>query len=85
MRDSVREAVGETVRDMIRSGLKPSFTKKELDSLGVEISDQGHQEKNESQSDSVCEDAQCESVICEALGTGKQKAGRFRCGSARTA
>ena len=39
MRDSVREAVGETVRDMIRSGLKPSFTEKELDSLGVEIRD----------------------------------------------
>ncbi len=39
MRDSVRKAVGETVRDMIRSGLKPSFTKKELDALGVETRD----------------------------------------------
>ncbi|MDM8551226.1 helix-turn-helix domain-containing protein [Desulfobacterales bacterium HSG2] len=39
MRESVRKAIGETVRDMLRSGLKPSFTKKELDSLGVEIQD----------------------------------------------
>lgn len=39
MRDSVRNAIGETVRDMIRSGLRPSFTKKELDSLGVEVQD----------------------------------------------
>jgi len=39
MRDSIKNAIGETVQDMINSGLKSSFTKKELDSLGVEIPD----------------------------------------------
>jgi putative transcriptional regulator len=35
MRKSVKEAIGATVQDMLRSGLNSSFTKKELDSLGV--------------------------------------------------
>ncbi len=37
MRESIKSAIGETVQDLINSGLKTSFTKKELDSLGVEI------------------------------------------------
>ncbi|MDM8525406.1 helix-turn-helix domain-containing protein [Desulfococcaceae bacterium HSG8] len=37
MRDSVRKAIGETMQDMVSSGLKSSFTKEELDSLGVGI------------------------------------------------
>jgi len=39
MRDSIKNAIGETVQDMIGSGVKVSFTKKELDSLGVTIPD----------------------------------------------
>ena len=37
MRDSIKNAVGETVQDLINSGFKTSFTKKELNELGVEI------------------------------------------------
>ena len=37
MRNSIKSAIGETVQDMVNSGIKVSFTKKELDSLGVEI------------------------------------------------
>ena len=37
MRDSIKKAIGETVQDLINSGLKTSFTKKELNSLGVTI------------------------------------------------
>jgi len=37
MRDSIKSAIGETVQDMVNSGVKVSFTKKELDALGVEI------------------------------------------------
>jgi len=37
MRKSVKEAIGTTVQDMLESGLKSSFTKKELESLGVKI------------------------------------------------
>ncbi len=37
MRKSVKEAIGTTVQDMLESGLESSFTKKELDSLGVRI------------------------------------------------
>ena len=37
MRHSIKSAIGETVQDMVNSGIKVSFTKKELDSLGVEI------------------------------------------------
>jgi len=37
MRDSIQEAIGSTVTDMMDAGLKVSFTKKELDELGVEI------------------------------------------------
>jgi len=37
MRKSVKEAIGTTVQDMLASGPGSSFTKKELDSLGVRI------------------------------------------------
>ena len=37
MRDSIQEAISLTVTDMMDAGLKVSFTKKELDKLGVEI------------------------------------------------
>ena len=37
MRDSIKNAIGETVQDLVNSGAKVSFTKKELDSLGVKI------------------------------------------------
>lgn len=37
MRKSMKEAIGTTIQDMLDSGLKSSFTKKELNSLGVEI------------------------------------------------
>ena len=37
MRNSIQEAIGSTVTDMMNAGLKVSFTKKELDELGVEI------------------------------------------------
>ena len=37
MRKSIKNAIGETVQDMMNSGVEVSFTKKELDSLGVEI------------------------------------------------
>ena len=33
MRDSIKTAIGETVQDMLNSGIKTSFTKRELDSL----------------------------------------------------
>ncbi len=37
MRDSITSAVGDTVQQMLNAGLKTSFTKKELDTLGVKI------------------------------------------------
>ncbi len=39
MRESIKNSIGETVQDMMNSGIKVSFTKKELDLLGVEIPD----------------------------------------------
>ena len=37
MRDSIKQAIGETVQDMINAGVDVSFTKKELDSLDITI------------------------------------------------
>lgn len=37
MRNSIQDAIGSTVADMMNAGLKVSFTKKELDELGIEI------------------------------------------------
>ena len=37
MRDSMKKSIGQTVQDLMNSGIKTSFTKKELDSLGVKI------------------------------------------------
>ena len=37
MRESIKKAIGETVQDLVNSGLKTSFTMKELKSLGVTI------------------------------------------------
>jgi putative transcriptional regulator len=37
MRDSIKNAVGETVQDMVDAGANVSFTKKELNSLGINI------------------------------------------------
>ena len=38
MRDSINEAIGLTVRDMLEADMKVSFSKKALDSMGVTIS-----------------------------------------------
>lgn len=37
MRDSIKKAIGDTVQDLINTGIKTSFTEKELNSLGVTI------------------------------------------------
>ncbi|ETR70005.1 MAG: transcriptional regulator [Candidatus Magnetoglobus multicellularis str. Araruama] len=37
MRDSIKRAIGETVQDMLNSEFETSFTKKELDLLGITI------------------------------------------------
>jgi len=37
MRKSIKEAIGTTVQDMLKSGFKSSFTQKELNSIGVKI------------------------------------------------
>ena len=37
MRKSIKEAIGTTVQDMLKSGLDSSFTQKELNALGIKI------------------------------------------------
>ena len=37
MRKKIKEVIGETVQDMLNSGLKTSFTQKELKILDIEI------------------------------------------------
>ncbi len=37
MRTSVKKAIGDTVQDLIKRGIKTSFTEKELKEFGVEI------------------------------------------------
>ena len=37
MRDTMRAALGDTVGDLLRAGIKTSFTEKDLHNLGVEI------------------------------------------------
>jgi len=37
MRNSIKDAIAETVQDMINVGEEVSFTQKELDSLGITI------------------------------------------------
>ena len=37
MRDSIKKSIGETIQDLMNSGIKTSFTSKELNSLGVNI------------------------------------------------
>ena len=37
MRDSIKKAIGDTVQDLINTGIKTSFTEKELNSLRVTI------------------------------------------------
>jgi len=39
MRESIKKSIGNTVQDLINSGIEVSFTKKELNSLGVKIPD----------------------------------------------
>jgi putative transcriptional regulator len=37
MKNSIKKAIGETVQDLVNSGIKTSFTEKELNTLGVSI------------------------------------------------
>ncbi len=37
MRDDIKEAIGSAVQDLIDIGVKVSFTKKQLDDLGVRV------------------------------------------------
>ena len=39
MRDSIKNSVSSTVQDLLNSGLDISFTKKELNELGVKVPD----------------------------------------------
>jgi len=39
MRESIKEAIGDTIQDLIKSGIKTSFTEKELKEFGIEIPD----------------------------------------------
>lgn len=39
MRKAMREAIGETVRDMLNSDLPVSFTKRDFDELGIEFTE----------------------------------------------
>ena len=39
MRKAMREAIGETVEDMLNSDLPVSFTKRDFDELGIEFAD----------------------------------------------
>ncbi len=39
MRKAMREAIGETVQDMLNSDLPVSFTKRDFDELGIEFTD----------------------------------------------
>lgn len=37
MRETIKNAIGETIQGLVRSGIKTSFTAKELKEFGVEI------------------------------------------------
>ncbi len=37
MRDSIKNAIGDTVQDLINSGIETSFTEKELKEFGIKI------------------------------------------------
>lgn len=37
MRNSIKNAIGDTVQDLLSTGMKVTFTKKELDNLGITI------------------------------------------------
>ncbi|MCP3887744.1 MAG: helix-turn-helix domain-containing protein [Desulfobulbaceae bacterium] len=37
MRNSIKKAIGETVQSLVDSGIKTSFTEKELNTLGVTV------------------------------------------------
>ena len=39
MRKSIKNAIGETIQDLVNSGVKTSFTEKELKQFGVVIPD----------------------------------------------
>ena len=39
MRNTIKNAISETVNDLIRNGVKTSFSEKELKALGIEIPD----------------------------------------------
>ena len=39
MRESIKEAIGDTIHDLIKSGVKTSFTEKELKEFGIKIPD----------------------------------------------
>ena len=39
MRNTIKNAITETVQGMVNSGVKVSFTQKELDELGIKIPD----------------------------------------------
>lgn len=39
MRKTMNDAISQTVSDMLKSGLSTSFTEKELNSIGIEVSE----------------------------------------------
>jgi len=79
MRDSIKNAIGETVQDLINSGFKTSFTEKELNSLGVSIpevhldsSNKSNQRNLECESNGFCQIVKCESIFNRQWEQGKR-------------
>jgi DNA-binding transcriptional regulator YiaG len=82
MRKSIKEAIGTTIQDMLDSGFQSSFTKKELNSLGVKIPDivitsaeiKGIRKKT-NLSQAVF--AKCQFIICQAMGAREKSPNRI--------
>ncbi len=39
MRNNIKNAIGDTVKDLIKGGVKTTFSERELKTLGIEIAD----------------------------------------------
>jgi len=84
MRETVKNAIGTTVQDMLESGLKSSFTKREINALGIEITEvlmtpieiKNIRKKTHLSQTVFAGLVECQSLLCQTMGAGETCADR---------
>ena len=79
MRNEIKKAIGETIEDLIASGINTSFSEKELNSTGNNESTgySIYQRTYKIKPKCICQIVECKHFFSKTMGTGKEETDRI--------